>query len=779
MVGSTVGSISGDVNIIAGKDARVTASDIISGKNTSIQGQNVTIEAGQNSGQSKQTYEFKQSGLTVSLGGDTITPVLSAASDVRRISNVSDERLQALYAYKAYTDAKDAYNALKDGSPLSVSVSIGSTKYSTETVSSLSSAQGSQVSAGGNVNITATGSGATDAAGKAADGSVNVVGSGVSGENVTLTAAKDVNLVAADNATTTTNTSSSSSAGVGVQIGPKGGVFVQGSKASGNENGAGTTHTETVVAASDTLTVKTGSDANIVGAQAKGDNVKMEIGGDLNIASQQDTDSYHERTSSAGGTIGLGSGVASSVSASKGKIDSDYASVTDQSGVYAGQGGFDITVGGNTDLKGAVIASEAAPDKNKLSTGTLTWSDIENKAEYKASSVGVNVGFGPGTEKKDQGITPNIGTTASGNAESTTKSAIAAGTIEVRSNPTQDLSGLSRDTGNSLNTLGKIFDKKTVQEQQELAKVFGEVAFKAIGDLGLPDGSDEKVALEAFAGGLMAKLGGGSFASGLAGAGFTQLVMNELANIKDPAALQWASAIVGVIAANLVGGDAQTAAAVAVSEIRNNRLSHIITDPVKVAEGLKQGLKDKGIEAVEAFKTIIEHPVDTAKGIAGTIAEIWNDPSLVAKIGKETFQDYQYRLDAMVNGSAFDTGEQLGYLSVDLGLLLLDVGVASKLVEKVPGLARAVEVLNNERGSIRIGSMTTKQVTDAAKVLGFEKTNYFSHGQPIYKKGNLYITPDIDGHNGGVWKAASSVEDLKSKSTRLGTYDANLNRIGD
>ena len=74
---------------------------------------------------------------------------------------------------------------------------------------------------------------------------------------------------------------------------------------------------------------------------------------------------------------------------------------------------------------------------------------------------------------------------------------------------------------------------------------------------------------------------------------------------------------------------------------------------------------------------------------------------------------------------------------------------------------------------------TTQAATKAAKKLGFQKTNEFSHGQAVYKKGKYYITPDIDGHNGGAWKMAKSVEKLASRETRLGTYDINLNRIGD
>ena len=69
--------------------------------------------------------------------------------------------------------------------------------------------------------------------------------------------------------------------------------------------------------------------------------------------------------------------------------------------------------------------------------------------------------------------------------------------------------------------------------------------------------------------------------------------------------------------------------------------------------------------------------------------------------------------------------------------------------------------------------------SDAAKNLGFTKTNYKSHGQPVYKKGNQYITPDVDSHNGGAWKMAGSVKDLGSKKTRTGTFDINLNKIGD
>jgi phage tail sheath protein FI len=75
--------------------------------------------------------------------------------------------------------------------------------------------------------------------------------------------------------------------------------------------------------------------------------------------------------------------------------------------------------------------------------------------------------------------------------------------------------------------------------------------------------------------------------------------------------------------------------------------------------------------------------------------------------------------------------------------------------------------------------MTKPQAIEAAQKLGFELTNYSSHGQPVFRNGNRYITPDVDQHNGGLWKMADSPKALGSKTTRLGTFDGELNRIGD
>ncbi len=141
------------------------------------------------------------------------------------------------------------------------------------------------------------------------------------------------------------------------------------------------------------------------------------MGGDLNIESLQDTSTYKSQQSSANigvslcvppfcvGTSSVSGGIAQQ------HMQSDYASVSEQSGIKAGDGGFQVEVTGNTDLVGAIIASTdkaVADGQNTLSTGTLTTSDIKNKADYDASSINLSGGYGG-----------DMGRDANGNASAT------------------------------------------------------------------------------------------------------------------------------------------------------------------------------------------------------------------------------------------------------------------------------------------------------------------------------------------------------------------------
>ena len=171
--------------------------------------------------------------------------------------------------------------------------------------------------------------------------------------------------------------------------------------------------------------------------------------------------------------------------------------------------------------------------------------------------------------------------TASGKAESTTKATVSEGTIEIRDkeNHKQDINKLNRDTANSLNKLGEIFDKTDVKERMELADEFGKLAYEAVGDLaqakGWKEGSKEKNALHAVVGGIMSKLGGNGFLAGASAGLINEMVQKELSEMfKDPGMHELASALLGEVVSKLVGGNAGVGASIANSATKNNYLTH-------------------------------------------------------------------------------------------------------------------------------------------------------------------------------------------------------------
>lgn len=191
---------------------------------------------------------------------------------------------------------------------------------------------------------------------------------------------------------------------------------------------------------------------------------------------QDITNSAAHQSSAGGGFSVSTAGGSASINAARGNADGSYAQVNEQAGIYAGEGGFDIKVRGNTDLKGGVIASEADPSKNRLTTGTLTFSDVEHHAEYSASSAGFSAGAGvdstgkatgPGSVSGAGGVIPTFASD-SGSESATTKSAVSEGTIAItdKANQTQDIESLNRDMSNLNGTVSKLPDVQKLLDQQ-------------------------------------------------------------------------------------------------------------------------------------------------------------------------------------------------------------------------------------------------------------------------------------------------------------------------
>ncbi|HAM2834971.1 TPA: filamentous hemagglutinin, partial [Escherichia coli] len=282
------------------------------------------------------------------------------------------------------------------------------------------------------------------------------------------------------------NTSGGGSVGVGIGVGAGGwGISVSASanQGKGSEKGNGTTHTETTVDAGNRLTIISGRDTTLTGAQAGGETVKVDAGRHLTLTSEQDSDRYDskQQNASAGGSFTFGSMSGSaSVNLSRDKMHSNYDSVQEQTGIFAGRGGFDVTTGQHTQLNGAVIASTATADKNRLDTGTLGFRDIENRADYKVEHQSVGISTGGSIGGQFAGNMANnllVGANHEGHAESTTQSAVSAGNITIRDTQSQkqDVADLNRDAAHANQTLSPIFDREKEQQRLQMAQLIGEI----------------------------------------------------------------------------------------------------------------------------------------------------------------------------------------------------------------------------------------------------------------------------------------------------------------
>lgn len=382
-------------------------------------------------------------------------------------------------------------------------------------------------------------------------------------------------------------------------------------RAHGDANSDAATQNNTHIKASDTATIVSGGDTNIVGANVNANKVVADVGGNLNLASVQDTSRSEAHQSSSGGGFSVSQGGGSaSFSAQSGHASGNYAGVNEQSGIQAGDGGFDVTVKGNTDLKGAYIASTATPDKNQLTTGTLSFSDIQNRSSYNASSFGISAGGGVGdggnnyathgqTSGKNTGGALPLYVSEGDSSSATTKSAISDGNITItdKAKQKQDVATLERDTSGLNGTVGKTPDLQQVLSNQSdlinAAQAASEAIAKQIGDYAdkkeraardaadhtddpalkaqylqdaknWAEGGDDRVALHiaggALTGGLTA--GGLGAAGGAAGAAVSAKVAPELTeiaqSIKDagPTGIKNVDELLGNVASNLLAGGA-------------------------------------------------------------------------------------------------------------------------------------------------------------------------------------------------------------------------------
>ena len=618
-VRNTLASTKGTVTIKANDTVHLTSADIVAKEGAVLDGSAVTLDGNVDHNHMTHDERYKKTGLTVSLGGAIANTLTNTTRTIKQAGGRDDKRLAALELNEARKQLQDGYEAVDaalhgekirdavtgkvdkvDGKAkrgakniddaINLSVSIGSTSRKQGQVVDTNTYQGGTLVSDSEVQIKARDAQKTG---------ISLTGETVEAKKLVLDSASDINLEAGKNTVDVNNTYKSSGWSVGAGISLTGGGLLDINASGHMARQNGDTHQEsyvpTKVKAAQLAQLKAKRDTNIIGSTVSGKKVEVDTGRDLHIQSLQDVDNFKEHSKSAGFSVSSKPNFKNptgSINASVGRIDSKWKSVTEQAGIYAGEEGYNINVGNNTTLEGAVIKSEAPKAKNKLTTKSLEMKDIKNEAEYTYSNNGIGYNYYGSKKKLEEmkandkkgydkiynniGLVPNLGVGSKGKASSTTQSAISDGILTVDGKEI-DTKTINTNTENTLHQLDKIFDKKKIEERQELARLFSKNAFEQLHNWQptSKDGKAAKSIAHGIIGELAARIAGNTPGSGFKATMTNEMLIDEIRKLaKDNSDLaQWLSAGLGALVNFSTDSDPNLGAAVASYGTKWNEVS--------------------------------------------------------------------------------------------------------------------------------------------------------------------------------------------------------------
>ena len=399
-VGSTAGSLNGDALITAGNQYSQIGSTVSTPKGRiTIDAAKINIADAKNIQIGESEYVHQQKGLTIALSTpitDLAQQAIDTAKNAKQVGQSKNARVNAMAAantaMQAYQTGQ-AINKIQSGktsaTSVGVSITYGEQKNRQTSSSYHTESQASQLLSGaGPVVLMATGQGK--------DSQINITGSDVIGKGGThLYADGGINIQAAKNTHSehSRNSNKGWNAGVSLNFGSgiSLGITAGGNKGKGYTDAEQTTYRHSHVGSKEGPTVvMSGGDTNIKGAQVTGKGIAVRAA-NLNIESLQDTADYRSRQQNISAQVTVGYGASASGDYSQSKINAEHRSVSEQSGLFAGDDGFDVQVGGHTQLTGGIItASQSAEEqgKNRFQSGSLSQIDLHNISKYDGSSIG-------------------------------------------------------------------------------------------------------------------------------------------------------------------------------------------------------------------------------------------------------------------------------------------------------------------------------------------------------------------------------------------------------
>ncbi|WP_253256791.1 hemagglutinin repeat-containing protein [Stenotrophomonas sp. VV52] len=421
----------------------------------------------------------------------------------------SDGRLQAMQgmaaganAYQAGSPIANAAKGAGSGALFSAEAGIGFKSSSSSADGSSTVSRGSTIQGGGNVNLTST------------SGDIHVVQGNLSaGNTLALDSAGDILLEAGKAHLQDKSKSNNAGAevGVGVSVGAQTGVYVyaEASVGSSKSNSDSSTWQNTTLTGQN-ISLKAEGDATLRGATATADRIDVKTGGTLTIESLQDIAESMSKDSQFGGRVQVSIGTAWDASgyASASKANGSYKGVGQQSGLFAGDGGYHVDAGHVNLIGGAIASTNGA--NSELTAESFTFTDLKNEMDYRASSASISGGFGSGGEKAtdangNPAATPNaagqfkdIGSnvangkfgnadgsnfsggvpmTSSGSDSSTTYATLTEGNITIGGKKvTAAELGVNTDASKAHEAISTLPDlQKLMQEQQAMSSAAGTV----------------------------------------------------------------------------------------------------------------------------------------------------------------------------------------------------------------------------------------------------------------------------------------------------------------
>ncbi|MFW1775337.1 hemagglutinin repeat-containing protein, partial [Acinetobacter seifertii] len=472
---SQVGSLTGNVNIQAGNQYTQQVADIVAKKDLNISAQQINVLEDHTRGSSSSAADDLKIGIFAKVS----SPILDLINSIDKTAHSkADDRTQALQAVAAGAQGYQTYSDIKGGALFKAEAGIGFSTSENQQNSSYATSQQNNLKAGGNVNLTST------------NGDIHLQNTQVKAEDkINLDSAKNIVLESgqSQNKADGKNSNAGLSVGYGVSVGAQTGVYIYGEAGygKGSNHLDNTTQNNTTLNA-EQINLKSQGDTTLRGAQANANRIDANVGGQLKVESLQDTVEQSSNQMGVGGRVQASFGTAWQASGnfSSSQASGNSNSVNQQSGLFAGDGGYHVKAD-SVDLKGGAIVSTASKDNNDLTANRLTFSNIENQSQYDATTVSLSGGtsLGKGKSSGDSksstptnndnwrnatSFSPSLPQHESDKDSSTTYATLSAGNITIggKSTTVEQL-GIHSDASTANRTVETLPNLQTILDKQK------------------------------------------------------------------------------------------------------------------------------------------------------------------------------------------------------------------------------------------------------------------------------------------------------------------------